>query len=296
MVARNRGPVHIALFGVFLIACLFLQAPSSGRVRTILERGITYGKGGEVDLKLDIARPAVGTGPFPALVFIHSGGWREGSRSEFERAIQEAAEKGFVAVTIDYRLTSGKAGSRFPAQVHDVKCAVRWLRANAGKYQLDADHIGALGFSAGAYLALMLGLTEPADGLEGADDNMAFSSRVQAIVSLAGPTELGSCPPVDADILRQLLGGSAQELPELYRQASPITYARATSPPVLMMNGDRDQEVPLEQAELLDARMKKVGASHTLIVQRGAGHENFYDDERLWEFFGKNLKAEVGRE
>jgi acetyl esterase/lipase len=288
------------VIAVLWIACPVLPRTLLAQGQVVVEREITYGQGGDIDLKLDLARPAEGKGPFPALVFIHSGGWIEGSKLEFHSAIVEAAEKGYVAVTVDYRLTgeteNGKTKYPFPAQVYDVKCAVRWLRANAEKYKIDPDHIGALGWSAGGHLALMLGLTEPSDGLEGEGGNMGYSSRIQAVVSLAGPTELSNIAPwnqADATFLRHLLGGTPMQVPELYKRASPLTYVRKQSPPILTINGDKDEDVPLEQAEQLDAKMKEVGASHTLIVKKGARHENFYDENAVWDFFDRNLR--VGR-
>jgi len=270
------------------------------QARVVVENEITYGKGGDVDLKLDLARPAEGKGPFPVLVFLHSGGWFEGTKTEFYPEIKEAADKGYVAVTVDYRLTSETENDKtkypFPAQVYDVKCAVRWLRANAEKYKIDPDHIGALGYSAGGHLALMLGLTEPSDGLEGDGGNVGYSSRVQAVVSLAGPAELSIIPPGNESVafyLKHLLGGTLKQAPEQYKKASPLTYVRRDrdNPPILTINGDIDKDVPLEQAEHLDAKMKDAGASHTLIVKKGVGHENLYVGSAAWDFFDRYLKV-----
>lgn len=280
-------------------------APSPAEEKAyILERGIIYGKGGDVELKLDLARPGRGEGPFPALVFIFGGSWWTGSRAQFSYQIREAAERGYVAVSVDYRLTSvresGKVKYPFPAQVHDVKCAVRWLRANATEYKIDPDHIGAAGWSSGAHLALMLGLTDASDGLEGECGDLNYSSRVQAVVSLAGPTAFITFDeeiryfPIPSSIA--LIGGTPEEVPEQARMASPLTYVSKDDPPVLIIHGDRDPQVPPKQAELLDAKMKEVGASHTLILVTGAGHDatqlvNFYEDYPLWDFFDRHLKG-----
>ena len=300
MFTRNSHLYKIVfqiVIGIFLITCPFLQTLLYGQQQVVLETDITYGKGGDVDLKLNLARPAEGKGPFPALVFIHSGGWNTGNRAEFDYPIRQAAMNGYVAVTLDYRLTNemenGKTKYPFPAQVNDVKCAVRWLRANAVKYRIDSDHLGAFGFSAGGHLALMLGLTEPSDGLEGEGGNIGYSSRVQAVVNSAGPTDLISYPPETPDLyyVLHLLGGTFKEIPELYKRASPLTYVRKDSPPILTIHGEMDSEVPLEQARLLDAKMKKIGASHTLIIKKGAGHGSFHNDKAVWDFFDRNLKG-----
>jgi acetyl esterase/lipase len=257
-----------------------------------MENGITFGKGGDTELKLDLARPKEGAGPFPALVFIHSGSWIVGTRQEFDYVAQQAAEKGYVAVTVDYRLTydleNEKTTSPFPCQIYDVKCAVRWLRANAQKYNIDSNHIGAFGFSAGAHLALLLALTKPSDRLEGDVGNAGFSSAVQAAVSCGGPTSLITFPP-NHDLIR-FLGGTIQEVPEQYARASPVAYVRKDSPPVLLLQGDKDDEVPLDQAMLLDSRMKQAGASHVFIIKKGAGHQSFHTDKAVWDFLDKNLK------
>jgi acetyl esterase/lipase len=160
----------------------------------IEEKDLVYGKGGDVELKLNLARPTSDTGSFPALIFLFGGGYHSGSKEHWRSDIKEAAKRGYVAVTIDYRLTNikenGKTKYPFPAQIHDGKCAVRWLRANASKYKIDPNRIGVVGFSAGGNLALMLGLTDSSDGLEGDCGDGKISSRVQAVVNLAGPTDL----------------------------------------------------------------------------------------------------------
>lgn len=288
------------LRNVFWVQVVVLVAAStSGQIlnaqgNIVLQRAIVYGKGGDVDLKLDLARPAQGNGPFPALIFLAGGGWTEMSRTDFYPEIIQAANNGFVAVTVDYRVTSiienGKVKYPFPAQVYDAKSAVRWLRANAGKYGIDSDHIGAIGFSAGAYLALMLGLTEPSDGLEGESENMQFSSRVQAVVNESGGTELVGAYKTSFTYLFDLLGGTPEQFPELYKKASPLTYVRKDSPPILTIRGENDLDVPLKQAELLDEKMKLAGAFHILIIKKGLGHKSFPLDDMFWDFLNKFLR------
>ena len=252
----------------------------------IVEEDIVYGKADDVKLKLNLARPAKGMGPFPALVFIQ---WTGMGRRSWRMEIREAAKRGYVAVMIDYR---NWAWGSFPAQVHDVKCVVRWLRANARKYNIDPDHIGVMGFSAGGYLALMLGLTQPSDGLEGECGDLQYSSRVQAVVNLAGVTDLISYYKYKgADYIVLSVKGSPEEAPDLHKKASPLTYVRENSPPVLSIHGNEDIHTPIEQTELLDAKMKEMGASHTLIILEGTGHVALVDDT-VWKFFDMHLKEE----
>src|SRR5262249_51489713 len=145
-----------------------------------VEKDLVYGKGGDTDLQLDLAMPKDGAGPFPALVCIHPGSWRQGNRQQLGQTIEVLAGHGYAAVTVSYRLVPTAI---FPAQIEDCKAAVRWLRANAKKYKVDPDRIGAIGFSAGGHLACLLGTTDRNDGLEGNGGNPEQSSRVQAVVS-----------------------------------------------------------------------------------------------------------------
>ena len=267
----------------------------------IEEENLTYGKGGDRALKLDLARPE-GDGPFPALVFIHGGGWQSGNRAEFRREIVEAAKRGYVAVTVSYRLTEaddqGKTKHPFPAQVNDVKCAVRWLRANAARYRVAPDRIGATGSSAGGHLSLMLGLTDAAAKLEGSGGHADRSSRVQAVVNYFGPTDMLELQRTSAGakpIVASFLGGPPRQARNLYLASSPTTYASQDDPPVLSLHGADDRLVPPDQARLLAKKMKAAGASHTLVILDGQGH-GFRGEAAAkakaakYEFFDKHLK------
>ena len=264
-----------------------------------VEQNIVYGTGGDVDLTLDLARPAQGTGPFPALVFLFGGGYTTGTKRSWADAIRKAAQRGYVAVAIDYRLTSvlenGMPKYPFPAQVHDGKCAIRWLRSNAGAYAIDSNRIGVVGYSAGANLALMLGLTKVSDGLEGDCGDERMSSRAQAIINIAGVTDwvmaYHDVYPKDTEAL---LSGLPEQTPERYTAASPLTYVNPDAPPVLSVYGTYDPLFP--QGKLLDEKMKAVGASHTLIIKDGVGHAqfalvDFSKGSALWEFLDRHLKT-----
>jgi len=172
--SNRKQIIPLFLLFIIIIASVFTsyQTSIAEDKDVIVEIDIIYGRGDDVDLMLDLARPAKGRGRFPALIFIFGGSWRSGSRQNYSTEIIQAAERGYVAVTVDYSgLTnvreSGKVKYPFPAQVYDVKCAVRWLRSNAKKYRIDPNSIGVVGWSSGGHLALMLGLTDSSDGLEG---------------------------------------------------------------------------------------------------------------------------------
>jgi len=275
-----------------------------------LEQGITYQEVEGESLKLDMARPD-GEGPFPALVFIHGGGWTGGNRQAFRGQIQEAAKRGYVAVSISYRLMkfdmekkeTTTAQPIFPTQIHDCKAAVRWLRANAEKYQADPDRIGVIGASAGGHLSLLVGLSGKDADLEGDGPHLDQSSQVQAVVNIFGPTEMvtGHQGSTLAWIFRLFMGGTPEETPETYKAASPVTYARAGAPPILTLHGDQDQVVPVQQAELLDERLKAAGAPHTLVILEGQGHgfagpAQQQANEATWGFFAEHLKTGKPRE
>ncbi len=272
-----------------------------------VEKDVTYGRAGDVDLKLDLARPAKGEGPFPAIVFIHGGGWSGGNRAAYRAAIEEAARRGYVAVTVSYRLVKYDAAKKetavgepiFPAQVHDVKAAVRWLRSQADKYKIDPQRIGVTGASAGGHLSLMVGLTGAGDQLEGESGHAEHSSRVQAVVNVFGPTEMTSCYEKSsvAWLFRLFLGGTPEEAADRYRAASPVTYATPDDPPVLTLHGDQDALVPVQQATLLDEKLKAAGVDHTLIILKGQGHGFQGDKQKIataatWGFFAKHLTPE----
>lgn len=243
---------------------------------------LTYSTTDREELQLDLAVPAAGEGPYPLLVFIHGGGWAGGNRQSFRSQIQNAARRGYVAATVSYRLMqfdqekkeTTTAKKVFPAQVHDAKAAIRWLRANAAEYHADPERIGVIGFSAGGQLALMLGLTDEDSGLEGNGGNPKVSSRVQAVVNVSGPTEMKSAwrqSSLDW-ILRLYMGGTPEEAAEHYRLASPVTWVSQDDPPVLTIHGDQDRVVPVSNARLLDEKLKEVGGSHRLVVLKGQGH------------------------
>ena len=270
----------------------------------VIEQNVTYGKGGDENLQLDLARPKDGEGPFPAIVFIHGGGWASGNRQAFRSKIEQAAKKGYVAVAISYRLTQPDAETKlgkvpFPAQIHDCKCAVRWLRSAAEKYHVDPQRIGVAGGSAGGHLSLLVGLTDETADLEGDGGYADQSSRVRAVVNFFGPTDLVK-EYRDAEnargFLKGLCHGTPDTAPDVYKAASPVTYVAKDDPPVLTLHGDKDPLVPVSQAKLLDETMKEAGASHELIILEGQGH-GFAGaaaqtaDEALWAFFEKHLRG-----
>ncbi|MCA1686305.1 MAG: alpha/beta hydrolase, partial [Planctomycetia bacterium] len=150
------------------LASIALTTPTRGAdepaPKVTVGNDVVYTKAGGADLKLDLARPTEGDGPFPVVFVIHGGAWRGGNKESNRPALTEFARRGYVAVSPQYRFCPKET---FPAQVHDVKAAVRWVKAHAREYKADPGHVGAVGFSAGGHLSMMLGVTGPSDGLEG---------------------------------------------------------------------------------------------------------------------------------
>lgn len=234
--------------------------------------GITYGRIQGLELKLDLARPSHSPGdPLPAVVFIHGGGWSSADRSNGHRIITLLAQNGFVAASIDYRL-SGE--SSFPAQLEDSKCAVRFLRAHAGVYGIDPQRIGTAGGSAGGHLAALVALTPANAGLEGTGGWEEFSSHVSAVVDFYGVSDLLSLAanPRSSSMVLKLMRGTPAEKPALYRQANPLGLVQAGAPPFYLAHGDKDDLVPLDQSERLAAALQDAGSEATLRVIQGMAH------------------------
>jgi len=228
-----------------------------------------------------------------ANVVLHAGAWREGSKDENRRLLFDLARRGSVGVSPDYRLCPQ---SVFPAQVEDAKAAVRFLRANAASLKVDPERIGAMGFSAGGYLALMLGVTGPADGFEG-DKASPGASRVQAVVDFFGPTDLadGKFSATAKEFVSCYLGGSGDGVKELASRASPVSYVGSGDPAVLVFQGTRDALVPPAQVFALMEKLTSAGVSRRVEFILGAEH-GFQGPEydramkETWEFLDGRLK------
>ena len=212
--------------------------------------GVVYGKGGGRDLKLYLFAPKDRKASHPGIVFVHGGAWKKGSPAMYFRQAAYMASKGYVGASIEYRLSEEAA---FPAAVEDAKCAVRWMRANAKRYRIDPDKIAAVGGSAGGHLVGMLGVMNEEDGLEGTGGHAGYSSKVNAVVAFYGVFDflkLGVKNPEGA--IAAFLGGLPDEVPEVYKQASPITYVDKSDAPFLLLHGTADKLVPIEDDAIED--------------------------------------------
>jgi len=245
---------------------------------------IEYAYVGEQSLKLDLYLPPVKDAPL--LVWVHGGAWRSGSRSPLPLA--EFLAAGYAIASIDYRLSTQ---ARFPANIHDIKAAVRFLRAKQNEYGFDATKIAVVGASAGGHLVALAGTTNGDARLEGVvGEHLDQSSDVQAIVSYFGASNLTSILKqstphglsVRVPALKLLLGGVPDDQPELARLASPVFHVDRFDPPLLLLHGDQDPQMPINQSHELHGQYKAAGLKVRFEVLHGAGHGGgvFYDKER----------------
>lgn len=255
---------------------------------------IEYGTGGGEKLRLDLARPEKLDKAAPCILVIHGGAWAGGNRQQHTDLIFKLAQKGYVAATVQYRLVPKH---RFPAQIEDVKCAVRYLRAHADEHKLNPQLIGSIGFSAGAHLAMMLGVMGKDDGLEGMGGNADQSSQVQCVVGFFGPTDLTRTDftALSNGLVSNFVGSTPEEDKGERKRASPITYLDAGDAPLLIFQGTKDPLVPHSQAIVMTEALTKAGVPGRVELLIGAGHGWGGDDIlRSWDeslrFFGNHLK------
>jgi len=238
----------------------------------VFQKGIEYSNPDHQHLQLNMARPKDGEGPFPGIVCIHGGGFRAGTRQGFNKLCIQLAEHGYVAVTVTYRLAPKY---QFPAAVYDVKAAVRWMRANAKKYNIDPKRIGTTGGSAGGHLAQFLGVTGGVKKFEGFGGNSRLSSSVDCVVNFYGPSDFTKSYGASVDaakVLPLFLGGNLQQKRHLHIVSSPLYWVTPNAAPTLCIHGTQDRYVAHEQAVWLVDRMKAAGVEAKLMTIEGVGH------------------------
>ena len=268
------------------------QAPEGVTVH----RDLAYVTNGHERQKLDLYIPNAGEN-LPLIIWVHGGAWRGGNKGRY--APMEYLKSGYAGASIGYRLSQHAV---FPAQIEDVKAAVRWIRANAETYRLDPNRFAAWGSSAGGHLVAMLGTTGDITEFE-VGENLEVSSRVQAVVDYFGPTDFlqmdthrfpdGLVHDAPDSPESRLVGGPIQEHKDRVARANPITYVSKGDPPMLIIHGDQDKLVPYHQSVLLKDALKKAGVPVTLYKVEGGGHGWFKDPkvpELTKAFLEKHLK------
>lgn len=263
-----------------------------------VRRDVAYVDGGHERHVLDLYLPDRSDAKPALVVYIHGGGWRQGSKDKTPLA--PILEAGFAAASINYRLSQH---ATFPAQIYDCKAAIRFLRSKADEYGYNADKIGVWGGSAGGHLVALLGTSAGVEAVEGDLGVTGVSSRVQAVCDYFGPTDLlkmnaqsGPDSAIDHDAPNspesQMLGGTLQEIPDVANAASPKTYVTSDDPPFYILHGDQDRLVPLAQSETFHERLTAAGVDSTLLVVKGAGHGPFPDPTifpTVVDFFQRTL-------
>jgi len=267
---------------------------------TEVKRDIIYVTDGHERHKLDLyLLPENDTrAPHPIVVWIHGGGWRAGDKRNCPAKF--LLEHGYHVASVNYRLSQHAV---FPAQIHDCKAAIRWIRANADAYRIAPRKIGVWGSSAGGHLVALLGTGGRVAEL---DSKLGHSgdSRVQAVVDYYGPTDLlkmnkqaGDLGALDHDAPgspeSKLLGGPLQQHAELARQASPLEYVSSDDPPFLIVHGSKDPLVPVQQSKQLHASLQKAGVTSTLVIIEDGKHGPFREPKqlaRVQKFFDSHLK------
>jgi acetyl esterase/lipase len=233
----------------------------------------------DVHLPTNIAQPAL-------VVWVHGGAWNAGTKAQYPK---ELVASGFAVASVDFRQASE---ARFPANVHDIKAAIRFLRAKAAQYGYRSDRIAIAGASSGAHLAALVGVTNGDAALEGkVGDQLAASSSVQAIVSYFGASNLTTIlvqsTPFGLNVrkpaLERLLGALPESAPDVAKQASPLFHVDRNDPPLLLLHGDQDPQMPINQSHELEGAYEKLGLDVDLDVLHGLAHggDAFFAGEPL---------------
>lgn len=264
-------------------------------------RDLGYVANGHERHKLDLFVPEKADGPLPLVIWVHGGGWQNGSKEGCPPLRNGYTERGYAVASINYRL-SGHAV--FPAQIEDCKAAVRWLRANAKKYNLDPKRFGVWGSSAGGHLVALLGTSGDVKDYD-VGANLDQSSRVQAVCDYYGPTDFMvfvTTPGYESHASAtspeaKLIGGAVTENKDKAARVNPITYVSKDDPPFLIVHGDQDRTVPINQSQLLFDTLKKAGVRTHFHTIKGAGHGQGFGgpeiEPMVSAFFDRVLKAKT---
>ncbi|MEQ6119453.1 alpha/beta hydrolase [Reichenbachiella sp. MALMAid0571] len=235
----------------------------------ILEiKNIEYKKIDTISLQLDIYKAKKQQEPAPVMIFIHGGAWKSGKRSDYLSYLIDYARKGYVTVTVSYRLAKV---AKFPAAVQDVNCAVQWVRDHAHEYNIDADKMVLIGGSAGGHLSMMAGYAED-EPMFNEGCYAQNSAKVKAVINLYGVADLTTPESKIRKEPLNFIGAKYDEKPEMYKMASPRFFITSDDPPTLTFHGTIDSIVPVSQSDSLDIWLKKAGVPHDYHRLKGWPH------------------------
>ena len=298
LVAVGFG-VLLALATTSLVSVAMWQVTEKVQPFEVKEN-LTYGPNERNELDLFLPKDE-GEKLRPAVMVIHGGAWRSGDKKQLRMLAELFARRGYVAAAINYRLAPKYS---YPAQLDDCQRAVRWLRKNAKEYKIDPKRFGAAGASAGGHLALLLGTRETRNDSD--PELKGISSKVQCVLSIFGPTDFtderyvqASRNPIHGKVLIEFVGKPYDEAPNLWKEVSPLHHVSPDDAPTLIIHGDQDPLVPLEQSEKFAEALKKVKVEVQLVVIKGMGHGPTTPEQReefmkaldqAVEFFDKHLK------
>lgn len=265
------------------LTCAALPLAADTAAKTT--KDIEYARVADQPLRLDLYEPAAAKAPL--LVYVHGGGWERGSKTPMP--LTGLVERGYAVASLDFQPASA---ARFPGQVHEIKAAIRFLRATAASHGYDAQRIAIVGASSGGHLAALVGTTNGQADLEGTlGDHAKESSAVQAIVSYFGAsnltTILAQSTPFGLGVrepaLKTLLGALPKDADAVARLASPVFHVDASDPPLLLLHGDQDPQMPINQSHELQGQYQRAGLEAEFIVVHGAGHggDAFYTPQNL---------------
>jgi len=287
--------MNINVFVLSSLLSLSLLLDARGAQKKLLVESVPDGVAVEYDVsylpgdrkeKADVYRPKglPAAARLPAVLIIHGGGFNDGDKGK-GREVNfgvNLAMNGYVGLSINYKLRKVQGQVTWPQNLHDCKAAVRWLRQNAEKLNVDPERIGVMGSSAGGNLAAMLALTRPSNGLDPDAPYGGTSAAVRCAVDFYGAVDLINYHDV------KMFARSRADDPDLYKKASPISYAYDGAPPLMIVHGTADETVPLSQSEALVAALKAVGAPYEFLVIPDAPH-TFH----LQRIPDRDLRAEV---
>jgi acetyl esterase/lipase len=301
------GGAAVVLAGFAVLATLgAAQPPGKGQKlpeAVKLEADIPYAGADNPRQRLNLLLPKTPRDdrPLPVIVYIHGGAWLGGDRTGGHGRLAGYVAGGeYAGVSVGYRLTREAI---WPAQIHDCKAAIRWVRANAKKYNLDPDRIGVTGESAGGHLVAMLGTSGGVKDLEGnLGPHQDVSSRVQCVADLFGPSDIPAMQDYPSRLNHdaasspegKLVGGRVRDKKDVAIAASPVTYVSPDDPPFLIIHGNKDMVVPYNQSERLSGALKKTKVECYFITVDGGNHGGFRNPEvqkRQRQFFDKHLRG-----